>query len=169
MNHLILISKVFYPFILDFTAGQNKYERTYFNYTPKKLDFSSSFNNPFQNKRDNAPYPYFPNENLQHMSQTPPFNLISHDYNSIDIKNCGKGSLVNSDMKLKKERSKREDENTFYINEENIINGKDKRTNVMIKNIPNKYGINTLLEEINFYYKGKFDFLYLPLDLNVII
>jgi len=35
---------------------------------------------------------------------------------------------------------------------------------MMIRNIPNKYTISALLEEINFYYKGKFDFLYLPTD-----
>jgi len=34
----------------------------------------------------------------------------------------------------------------------------------MIKNIPNKYNITALLEEINYCFKGKFDFLYLPLD-----
>lgn len=34
----------------------------------------------------------------------------------------------------------------------------------MIRNIPNKYTVQNLLEEINFYFKGKFDLLYLPLD-----
>jgi len=34
----------------------------------------------------------------------------------------------------------------------------------MIKNVPNKYSINILKEELNYYYDGKYDFLYLPLD-----
>lgn len=40
------------------------------------------------------------------------------------------------------------------------------RTTLMIRNIPNKYDINLLLEEVNETFKGKFDFLYLPLDFD---
>lgn len=52
----------------------------------------------------------------------------------------------------------------FYIDIDNIIKGEDKRTTLMIKNIPNKYNITILREEINSYYEGIYDFLYLPLD-----
>ena len=34
----------------------------------------------------------------------------------------------------------------------------------MIKNIPNKYTINTFLEEINIDFKNKYDIFYLPID-----
>jgi len=34
----------------------------------------------------------------------------------------------------------------------------------MIKNIPNKYDMNSLLSEINKNHWGKFDFFYLPID-----
>ncbi len=37
----------------------------------------------------------------------------------------------------------------------------------MIRNIPNKYTINDLSEEIDRYFKTAYDFLYLPCDLNV--
>lgn len=37
----------------------------------------------------------------------------------------------------------------------------------MIKNIPNKYNSRAILEEINANFRGKYDFLYLPLDFNV--
>jgi hypothetical protein len=34
----------------------------------------------------------------------------------------------------------------------------------MIKNIPNRYKINMLLEEIDIEFKNKYDLLYLPID-----
>ncbi len=45
-----------------------------------------------------------------------------------------------------------------------IIQGKDKRTTLMIKNIPNKYTISTFLDEINVEFKNKYDLFYLPID-----
>ena len=50
------------------------------------------------------------------------------------------------------------------INLNNILTLKDKRTTVMIRNIPNKYNLNLLLNEINNKFSRKFDVLYLPLD-----
>ena len=44
----------------------------------------------------------------------------------------------------------------------------DRRTTLMIKNIPNKYNSVSILEEINLHFIGKFDFFYLPLDFNVL-
>ena len=39
-----------------------------------------------------------------------------------------------------------------------------KKTTLMIKNIPNKYSKQLLLEEINARFAGKYDFFYLPMD-----
>ena len=39
----------------------------------------------------------------------------------------------------------------------------------MIKNIPNKYNSRAILEEINANFRGKYDFLYLPLDFYVFV
>ena len=41
---------------------------------------------------------------------------------------------------------------------------KDKRTTLMIKNIPNKYTISSFLEEININFKYTYDIFYLPID-----
>ncbi len=49
------------------------------------------------------------------------------------------------------------------INIDDIINGKDKRTTVMIRNIPIKYSDKMLIEELN-NFKGKFDCIYVPHD-----
>jgi hypothetical protein len=37
----------------------------------------------------------------------------------------------------------------------------------MIRHIPNKYSTQSLLEEINVQFKGKYDFFYLPMDFEV--
>jgi hypothetical protein len=57
------------------------------------------------------------------------------------------------------------DDNLDYkINLENIIIGKDKRTTLMLRNIPNKYSLQNLVEEINPSFWGKYDYINLPID-----
>jgi hypothetical protein len=41
---------------------------------------------------------------------------------------------------------------------------KEKRTTIMIRHIPNKYTIQSILEEINLDFANKFDLFYLPID-----
>ena len=50
------------------------------------------------------------------------------------------------------------------INLENIILGIDKRTTVMIKNIPNKYTQKAFTDEINIRFANTYDVFYLPID-----
>ena len=47
---------------------------------------------------------------------------------------------------------------------DDIITGKEKRTTLMLRNIPNKYTLNNLVEEINPSFWGKFDYINLPID-----
>ena len=42
----------------------------------------------------------------------------------------------------------------------------DPRTTVMIRNIPNKYTIKELSEEIDHFFANTYDFLYLPCDIR---
>jgi hypothetical protein len=44
------------------------------------------------------------------------------------------------------------------------IAGKDGRTTLMIKNIPNKYTQKMLLATIDESFRGTYDFFYLPID-----
>ena len=50
-----------------------------------------------------------------------------------------------------------------FINLENVSNGKDTRTTVMIRNIPIKYSDKMLLKELE-EFNGKFDCVYMPYD-----
>lgn len=52
----------------------------------------------------------------------------------------------------------------YQLDLEKIIAGKDTRTTLMIKNIPNKYTSNMLLEVIDETHEGTYDFFYLPID-----
>ncbi|KAJ3051492.1 hypothetical protein HK097_007505 [Rhizophlyctis rosea] len=45
-----------------------------------------------------------------------------------------------------------------------IVMGKDKRTTFMIRNIPNKYTQQMLIDFLNETHKGQYDFLYLRMD-----
>jgi len=50
-----------------------------------------------------------------------------------------------------------------------ILNNEEKRTTIMVRNIPNKFKQMTLLEMINVRHIGKYDYFYLPMDLKVCI
>lgn len=47
------------------------------------------------------------------------------------------------------------------------MNDEEKRTTIMIRNIPNKFKQMTLLDMININHKGRYDYFYLPMDLKV--
>ena len=94
------------------------------------------------------------------------FNYNSSFYNINIIYN-------NNDNKSFSNPTVSEPYNTRLYNEdipENIINisnikrNEDKRTTVIIKNIPNKYTIQLLLIELNVNFANKFDVIYLPQD-----
>jgi hypothetical protein len=49
----------------------------------------------------------------------------------------------------------------------NFADNRDKRTTLYIKNIPNKYSQDLLLEDIDQKFKNAYDFFYLPIDFEV--
>jgi hypothetical protein len=55
--------------------------------------------------------------------------------------------------------------NSFEINPLSI--GRDPRTTLMVRNIPNKYTIQDLSYEIDHNFANSYDFLYLPCDIKV--
>jgi len=52
----------------------------------------------------------------------------------------------------------------FLINIDAIIAGQETRASLMIRNIPNKYSRDMLLETFNTNFKRTYDFFYLPID-----
>lgn len=52
----------------------------------------------------------------------------------------------------------------FSLLIDKVASGEDKRTTLMIRNIPNKYTQQMLLTEINRNHRGNYDFFYLPID-----
>lgn len=57
------------------------------------------------------------------------------------------------------------DPSVFQVDLQNI--GRDPRTTLMIKNIPNKYTVQNLSSEIDYEHSNTYDFLYLPCDIKV--
>jgi len=90
--------------------------------------------------------------------------FFNNNYNSNMISSMFSPNIEKNTKEKKKKKNEISDENHFLIKLEDIINGKDRRTTLMIKNIPNKYNSMAFLEEINITFKGKYDFFYLPLD-----
>lgn len=56
------------------------------------------------------------------------------------------------------------DSSDFSLDASRLQSGIDRRTTLMIRNIPNKYTQISVLEEINANHLGKYDFFYLPID-----
>ena len=77
-------------------------------------------------------------------------------------KNNNKSSPIK--RKLISQNLQEDEKEHNIIDIDSIIKGKDKRTTLMIKNIPNKYTISTFLDEINIEFKNKYDLFYLPID-----
>ncbi|XVF02130.1 hypothetical protein REPUB_Repub04eG0149400 [Reevesia pubescens] len=56
------------------------------------------------------------------------------------------------------------DKKQYELDIDRIIRGEDKRTTLMLKNIPNKYTSKMLLAAIDERHRGTYDFIYLPID-----
>lgn len=96
-------------------------------------------------------YSLFPNKqnggnNIQFINTRIINNNVTYQYNFTNV----------SCSPIEDERNK--------INISLIASAQDKRTTLMIKNIPNKYTISTFLEEINVEFQNKYDVFYLPID-----
>ena len=64
-------------------------------------------------------------------------------------------------------KERKDDLKKFDINEETI--SEDGRTSLMIKNIPNKYTKEMIVEILDIAFYERYDFFYLPLDFKVVL
>lgn len=76
-------------------------------------------------------------------------------------------SSTNHASMYQPQRSNQHSDNSFMIQLPKVV--EDGRTTVMIRNIPNKYTENLLLELFNKNHKKKIDFFYLPIDYKVLL
>ncbi|KZV20612.1 hypothetical protein F511_32115 [Dorcoceras hygrometricum] len=65
--------------------------------------------------------------------------------------------------------SQADNKKQFELDVDRILRGEDKRTTLMIKNIPNKYTSKMLLAAIDERHRGTYDFIYLPIDFKASI
>jgi len=94
------------------------------------------------------------------------FQLSTLQNNNIKKSKTNNYVLISNNMLKRKSIHSQVDEEYNKIIIDNILNHTDLRTTLMIKNIPNKYTINTFLDEINVLFKNKYDLFYLPIDYN---
>ena len=85
---------------------------------------------------------------------------ILNNINNINNNNFYNGSVSEGNSQI----NKNVDSPKNIIHIENILKSKDKRTTLIIRNIPNRYTISLLLNEINKNYYRKYDVVYLPQD-----
>ena len=84
-------------------------------------------------------------------------NIYNNNLNNMNVNNKKtKNSNINNNKLNEKEKQK--------IDIIEIISGKDKRTTLMLRNIPNKYKLNDLVKEIDMSFCGKYDYINLPID-----
>ena len=81
-------------------------------------------------------------------------------YNNMNINNINNKNTKNSNINNNKNNEKEKQK----IDIIEIISGKDKRTTLMLRNIPNKYKLNDLVKEIDKSFWGKYDYINLPID-----
>ena len=74
----------------------------------------------------------------------------------------------NSNKSNSKNKNGNNDSSTAHLSKKIIIDdiliGKEKRTTLMLRNIPNKYSLINVVEEINSSFWGKYDYINLPID-----
>ena len=130
-----------------FMYYQNKLQQNNFYFQPNSMFFPEnafSYNNTPLNTQKNQK-----NKNLN---------------NSNNNNNSNKNGNTEKKEKKKKKFKDKIEQKLFVIDIDNLINGTDERTTVMIRHIPNKYTSEALLSELNTICKNKYDFFYLPLD-----
>ena len=96
-------------------------------------------------------------------------NNINSNYNFMLMNNNNNNmfnmrNLFSPASSFSQGKNNNKDFSKNIINLENILKGKDKRTTLIIRNIPIRYSISILMKELNNKFYHKFDVVYLPQD-----
>ena len=124
-------------------------------------NINNSINNKDnKTKNENEPFLKINKNNISLSKINKNIQKYSSNYNLEDNSKC------NNSLHRKKAINQKSDLdiNKNIINLLDVFLCKDRRTTLMIKNIPNKYTISSFLEEINVNFKSTYDIFYLPID-----
>ena len=121
----------------------------------------------YQNK--NEPHNNKENLNLININHNKEKIYLSMKSSKNSIENSIKNTFPSDINKnkytgIKQRNTPIEERAKYVINLEKIINEKDQRTTLMIKNIPRNIMQSYLMEIINKKFEGLFNFFYLPID-----
>ena len=147
------------------STGANSY-----SHSGQRFDTSNSNESGQSSHNFNVLQRQFSNNNLNnnYIMQINPIETYPHNnFNSNEFGYKQPFSL-NTSFYYKNNKSNifsnnNEPKEKQIINLENIARGIEKRTTVMIRNVPIKYTIKVLEKELEYFY-GKFDCLYIPFD-----
>ena len=101
------------------------------------------------------------NDNQNQLNQYLMNNMQNKIYQNNNSTNSN--NITNNNNKNSKNSKLNEKENKKIIIN-NIIIGQEKRTTLMLRNIPNKYTLKNIVEEIDSSFWGKYDYINLPID-----
>ena len=146
------------------STGTNSY-----SHSGKRFDTSNSNESGQSPHNFNVMQRQLSNNNLNNncMMQFNPLETYSNNFNSKEFVFKQPFSL-NTSFYYKKNKNNlfsknNETKEKQIINLEDIARGIEKRTTVMIRNVPIKYNTKVLEKELE-YFNGKFDCLYIPFD-----
>ena len=113
---------------------------------------------------------YMVNQNIQ-KSKYNMYKNNANPNNQVQMNSYMQNKIYNNNNINNKKNNKNSNTNN-KINEKEkqkidiieIISGKDKRTTLMLRNIPNKYKLDDLVKEIDKSFWGKYDYINLPID-----
>ena len=97
---------------------------------------------------------YVMNNNLQN-------KLYQNNNNNNNSNNNNFNNNTNNNKNNKNNKNEKENKKIII---ENIIIGQEKRTILMLRNIPNKYTLSNIVEEIDSSFWGKYNYINLPID-----
>jgi hypothetical protein len=121
----------------------------------------STFMSNHNNTNNNLPTP---TQNSMYNFHKPPHPSHLQNHNSHNGHNGHNGGHARNDRDNNNNMSNDGGQLDYALDYSRIAMGVDRRTTIMIRNIPNKYSQQLLLNEINAHYVGCYDFFYLPID-----
>ena len=112
---------------------------------------------------------YMVNQNIQ-KSKYNMYKNNANPNNQVQMNSYMQNKIYNNNINNKKNNKNSNTNNKVNEKEKQkidiieIISGKDKRTTLMLRNIPNKYKLDDLVKEIDKSFWGKYDYINLPID-----